>query len=1081
MIQIDLPTLVKRLNLFSRQALEMAASECMSQQAAEITVSHVLIQMLAMPRSDLRVITRQGDIGMEELRQALTVENYTTARSADSYPAFSPMLVEWLKEGWLLASAEMQHSELRGGVLLLALLHSPLRYIPPAAARLLTGINRDRLQQDFVQWTQESAESVVPDADGKGAGTMTDASDTLLARYAKNMTADARNGRLDPVLCRDHEIDLMIDILCRRRKNNPVVVGEAGVGKSALIEGLALRIVAGQVPDKLKNTDIMTLDLGALQAGASVKGEFEKRFKGLMAEVISSPVPVILFIDEAHTLIGAGNQQGGLDISNLLKPALARGELKTIAATTWSEYKKYFEKDAALSRRFQLVKVSEPNAAEATIILRGLSAVYEQSHGVLIDDDALQAAATLSERYLSGRQLPDKAIDVLDTACARVAINLSSPPKQISALTTLSHQQEAEIRQLERELRIGLRTDTSRMPSLFNGLVKAMNAAPPESEEKLAVLRVMRMLEDKSGRNNQVVKPYMAKRWSEKFHGQRDIQAQLMSHLDYALAHTDWHAERQAGDGDAISRWTPYDKPVVSAQKELSKLPVYQRVYQSLKTRALGVLPADLNLRDQVGPTFDQVFTSADDNKLVVPQFLTRYGLQSYFVKQRDELVELTAMDSWVLNLTRSVKYSDADRAEIQRQLTEQYISDYTATWRAGMDNLNIRNFESIGQLTGALEQVISGDQPLQRALTVLRDNTQPGVFSEKLSAKEREEALAEPDYQLLTRLGHEFAPENSTLAVQKDKESTMQAVYQQLTELHRYLLAIQNAPVPGKSALKAVQLRLDQNSSDPIFATRQMAKTLPAPLNRWVGRLTDQAWHVVMVEAVHYMEVDWRDSVVKPFNEQLANNYPFNPRSAQDASLDAFERFFKPDGILDTFYQQNLKLFIDNDLSLEDGDNNVIIREDIIAQLETAQKIRDIFFSKQNGLGTSFAVETVSLSGNKRRSVLNLDGQLVDYSQGRNYTAHLVWPNNMREGNESKLTLIGISGNAPRSISFSGPWAQFRLFGAGQLTGVQDGNFTVRFSVDGGAMTYRVHTDTEDNPFNGGLFSQFGLSDTLY
>ncbi|EOQ6110347.1 AAA family ATPase [Escherichia coli] len=366
MIQIDLPTLVKRLNLFSRQALEMAASECMSQQAAEITVSHVLIQMLAMPRSDLRVITRQGDIGMEELRQALTVENYTTARSADSYPAFSPMLVEWLKEGWLLASAEMQHSELRGGVLLLALLHSPLRYIPPAAAQLLTGINRDRLQQDFVQWTQESAESVVPDADCKGAGALTDVADSLLARYAKNMTEDARNDRLDPVLCRDHEIDLMIDILCRRRKNNPVVVGEAGVGKSALIEGLALRIVAGQVPDKLKNTDIMTLDLGALQAGASVKGEFEKRFKGLMAEVISSPVPVILFIDEAHTLIGAGNQQGGLD-----------------------------------------------------------------------------------------------------TACARVAINLSSPPKQISALTTLSHQQEAEIRQLERELRIGLRTNTSRMTEVL--------------------------------------------------------------------------------------------------------------------------------------------------------------------------------------------------------------------------------------------------------------------------------------------------------------------------------------------------------------------------------------------------------------------------------------------------------------------------------------------------------------------------------------------------------------------------------------------------------------------------------------
>lgn len=463
MIQIDLATLVKRLAPFAKQALEAAASECMSQQAAEITVAHVLLQMLATPRSDFRVIAERAEIGADDLRQALTVENYATARSSDSYPSFSPMLVEWLKEAWLLASAEMQQTELRGGVLLLALLHSPLRYLPPAAARLLAAINRDLLRQDFAGWTKESAESVILNADGQAASAIADTGDTLLARYAKNMTDDARQGRLDPVLCRDNEIDLMIDILCRRRKNNPVVVGEAGVGKSALIEGLALRIVAGQVPDKLRDTDIMTLDLGALQAGASVKGEFEKRFKGLMAEVIQSPKPVILFIDEAHTLIGAGNQQGGLDISNLLKPALARGELKTIAATTWSEYKKYFEKDAALSRRFQLVKVSEPNAAEATIILRGLSAVYEQSHGVLIDDEALQAAATLSERYLSGRQLPDKAIDVLDTACARVAINLSSPPRQISALTTLRQQCEAEIRQLEREIRIGLRSDTSRL------------------------------------------------------------------------------------------------------------------------------------------------------------------------------------------------------------------------------------------------------------------------------------------------------------------------------------------------------------------------------------------------------------------------------------------------------------------------------------------------------------------------------------------------------------------------------------------------------------------------------------------
>ena len=450
-------------------------------------------------------------------------------------------------------------------------------------------------------------------------------------------------------------------------------------------------------------------------------------------------------------------------------------------------------------------------------------------------------------------------------------------------------------------------------------------------------------------------------------------------------------------------------------------------------------------------------------------------------MKQRDELVKLTAMDSWVLDLTHNVTYSDADRTEIQRQLTEQYISDYTATWRTGMDNLNIRGYDSLAALTGALEQIISGDQPLQRILTALRDNTRPPILSEKLSDNERAQAKTEPDWHLLNRLGHEFAPENSTLEEQKDKGSTLQVVYQQLTELHRYLLAVQNAPVPGKSALKAVQLRLDQNSSDPIFATRQMAKTLPAPLNRWVDKLADQAWHVVMIEAVRYMELDWRDSVVKTFNTQLADKYPFDPRSKEDASLDAFERFFKPGGVLDAFYQQNLKLFVENSQGLN-GEDNVVIREDVLGQLDTAQKIRDIFFSPQNGLGAQFAVETVALSGNKRRSVLNLDGQLVDYAQGRNYTAHLVWPNNMREGNESKLTLVGAGGNSsPRSIAFSGPWAQFRLFGAGQLTSVQNGTFTARFSVDGGTMTYRIHTDTEDNPFAGGLFSQFRLPDTLY
>ncbi|MDE1485903.1 type VI secretion system ATPase TssH [Xenorhabdus bovienii] len=472
MIQIDLPTLVNRLNPMTRHALEAAAASCVSQQQPEITVAQLLFQMIDTPLSDVRLILNKADIDKDLLKEQLDQMMPHHQAIVQTYPNFSPMLVEWLQDSWLLASTEMQHTELRGGVMLIALLFSPMRYLTPQPARMLAGINRELLRQNFTEWTNGSAEQPFRGDDKNGQGVHPANSDSLLARFTQNMTEQARQGKLDPVLCRDNEIDLMIDILCRRRKNNPIVVGEAGVGKSALIEGLALRIINDRVPDKLRHSELMTLDLGALQAGAAVKGEFEKRFKGIMAEISQSSKPIILFIDEAHTLIGAGNQAGGLDISNLLKPALARGELKTIAATTWSEYKKYFEKDAALSRRFQLVKVSEPSAEEATVIMRGLRAIYEQAHGVLIDDEALKASAVLSDRYLSGRQLPDKAIDVLDTACARVAINLTSPPRQISSLTTELHQMQMEIDVLKREQRMGLNEHAERLEELQNQQVE---------------------------------------------------------------------------------------------------------------------------------------------------------------------------------------------------------------------------------------------------------------------------------------------------------------------------------------------------------------------------------------------------------------------------------------------------------------------------------------------------------------------------------------------------------------------------------------------------------------------------------
>ncbi len=466
MIRIELPVLVERLNPICRHMLEEAAALCVNHQGAEIRIEHLLLKMLETPLSDVRQILKVAEVEVEELK-ALLQPSPADNGYGQGYPSFSPMLVEWLQDSWLLASAELQHAQLRSGVMLLVLLMTPQRYLPGSVTRLLAKVNRELLRQQFDEWVKESAETqVTTPPGGKTAQAALPADASLLARFTVNVTEQARQGSLDPVLCRDHEIDLMIDILSRRRKNNPIVVGEAGVGKSALIEGLALRMVAGQVPEKLRGVELMTLDLGAMQAGASVKGEFEKRFKGLMQEVKDAVQPVILFIDEAHTLIGAGNQAGGLDVSNLIKPALARGELRTIAATTWGEYKKYVEKDAALSRRFQLVKVGEPDADEATVILRGLRSIYEKAHGVLIDEEALQAAAQLSARYISGRQLPDKAIDVLDTACARVAINLTTPPRAVSHLQNALRQRELEIRQLERQSLIGLGDNAERLAEL---------------------------------------------------------------------------------------------------------------------------------------------------------------------------------------------------------------------------------------------------------------------------------------------------------------------------------------------------------------------------------------------------------------------------------------------------------------------------------------------------------------------------------------------------------------------------------------------------------------------------------------
>lgn len=465
MIRIDLPAVIQRLNPTCRQALEEAASLCISQRGAEVTVALVMSRLLDQPLGDVRLLLRYGALDVDGARTVVLGGASYRAENPEQYPTFSPLLIELLQEAWLLGSLELGQTEIRGGSLFLASLLNAPRYLPPPAVSYFESVNREALRKNFSALLADSSET--PAGGGEAmAASVSQGEDSALARFGHDLTERAREGRIDPVLCRDAEIDLAIDILSRRRKNNPIVVGDAGVGKSAIIEGLALRIAQARVPEALRQVAIWVLDLGALQAGASVKGEFEKRLKSVIDEVRSSARPIILFIDEAHTLIGAGNAAGSGDAANLLKPALARGELRTIAATTWSEYKKYFEKDPALARRFQLVKLNEPSPESAVHILRGLRQTYEEAHGVYIGDDAVQAAVALSSRYLSGRQLPDKAIDVLDTACARVATALAEPPRRLASLTQEQSQIGAEAALLRRDARAGKKASPGRLDAL---------------------------------------------------------------------------------------------------------------------------------------------------------------------------------------------------------------------------------------------------------------------------------------------------------------------------------------------------------------------------------------------------------------------------------------------------------------------------------------------------------------------------------------------------------------------------------------------------------------------------------------
>lgn len=607
------------------------------------------------------------------------------------------------------------------------------------------------------------------------------------------------------------------------------------------------------------------------------------------------------------------------------------------------------------------------------------------------------------------------------------------------------------------------------LPSLMQGLQQDLQLAPPGSEEKLGVLRVMRMLDDASGRNKALVSQYMAKRWQKAYPGLGREQEALLAHLDYALEHTDWHGARVARDQAAILAFAPFDKPIYEAQRELGRLPMYQRLYQELELKAAELPSGNLSVRDEVGESFDQVFTLADESSGHIPGMLTYPGFTGYFIGQSKVLSELCAADAWVLG--ERAYLSEADRQEILRQVGERYVTDYVNYWQTLLLDLEVQPLQSPEHALQLLEVITSPDQPLVRVLSMLDANTR---------RRDPQIAIGSSLQAVASQIDRPFAQSTSVLRPRGELEPLSQEVNQKLIELRNYLAAIVRAPEPGLSALKAVELRVANQHADPVFALQQYARNLPEPLDRWVGQIAEQSASLLLQQATASLNQEWQDKVLTPFNSQLAGRYPFDPHASKDVPLSEMERFFAPGGTLDSFYQTRLRPLLES--GLFNGDSGSPLLVELNEQMVQAERIRHTFFTPQGKLEVQFALEPIELTANKRRSVLNLDGQLLDYAHGRRSKVPLVWPNTMRDGAESKVTLVPASGDrSPRSEGAVGPWAMFRLMDKGEVTRLSDATFDIRFPVDNGAMSYRVYTDGALNPFSGGLFSRFKLPALLY
>ncbi|MGV2894875.1 type VI secretion system membrane subunit TssM [Achromobacter sp. AGC78] len=621
------------------------------------------------------------------------------------------------------------------------------------------------------------------------------------------------------------------------------------------------------------------------------------------------------------------------------------------------------------------------------------------------------------------------------------------------------------------------------LPELANGVMNAINGAPSGSNQQLAALRVYRMIEDRQNRRPPIVEDWMTQQWQAAFPGQGSVQNGLMRHLDYAMKYADAELPRNQAR-------------IAEVQQRLRQIPMPQRVYMTMREQAGKILHSPLDLRNEVGPAFDIVYkdptaTAGQDGASTrIDPLLTAAGYHGYFAAHGKDYTDLAMIDRWTLGERQRIDYSEADKQVLAERVRALYSSDYIDTWQRGLNQLEVVDFNDLSQAVTVLGNVISPAAPLRRLVETVRDNTVLSPPSPGVAAAGQPRDTVEPvaanaitgaNVPQVAAIARPFAPLADLLVAKGDKPSYLDESMAAISRVHDTLKTVHDSPEPGKAALAVVLDRFALKGADPIGNLQRVAVGLPEPLNRQVKKLADESSQVLLIEALKELERRWETDVYRYYQERLAGRYPFNPNSRIDASLEDFTALFGPQGRLAQFKEQYLKLFFDDNLEAlySERRGGYLVRMDVLAQLEAADRIRDAFFNSRGALGVQFSIQPLGLTSSRRSSVLSVEGQLISYSHGASNSVGLIWPNNLGDSTESRITLVSAAGTSS-GLAYRGSWSMFRLLSQARLDSATANSVDLSFSANDGAMRYRITAEKANNPFTQASFDGFALPDTL-